>query len=418
VILCNADQNGVLFNSELAQILIRKMNFSGVDFSKFQSQFTFENIKKEQAVNLGYKNLIFDAFIAQLPEEILNRKEKFKFAGYNLLTSAQILKVSNEKFARGENLTSDYEPVFDPILFGSQGKIMDSWETVRHNSAEFDFIRFKLKKSENIKYIFISTKYHDGNQVPLVSVHGKSTQDANWIEILPQFAMNGHSYVYLQLVKSVESVQFVEIRAYPDGGLTRLGLFSEIPESEKQNFQLLDLKNPPHSIRHSETIPQVHKSLGLKKEQYQLKPYCKFNMKKNIASAAFGAKLISATNEHYGPAVQVISAFQPLDMFDGLESARSRKLGHFEEAVIELVEVSSIKQIILNFQYFVNNNPKEIEIFGLGVNGNWITLVEKNNVKAFAGNKKSYLIQNQQVISKIKIKTIPDGGINRVEVYE
>jgi len=418
VILCNADENGVLFNAELAQILLQRMNFSGINFSKFQSQFLSENIKKEQIVNLGYKNLIFDAFIPQLPEEILNRKEKFKFSDYNLLSSAQIIKVSDQKFARGENLISEYEPVFDPILFGSQGKIMDSWETVRHNSEEFDFIRFKLEKSESIKYIFISTKYHDGNQVPLVSIHGKKSHDDNWIEILPRFVMNGHSYVYLQLPESIKNIQFIEVRAYPDGGLTRLGLFSEIPENEKHNFELFDPKKPAQSVRYAEIIPQVHKSLGLKKDNHTQKLSVHSKADKNIASSAFGAKLISATNEHYGPAVQVISAFQPLDMFDGLESSRSRKPGHFEEAVIELAETTSIKKIILNFQYFVNNNPKEIEIFGLDKSKNWITLVEKNNVKAYAGNKKSYLVKNSITISQIKIKTIPDGGINRIEVYK
>ena len=137
----------------------------------------------------------------------------------------------------------------------------------------------------------------------------------------------------------------------------------------------------------------------------------------NLAGLAFGAQLVSATNEHYGPAAQVISPYPAIHMFDGLESSRSRKKGHFEEVVIKLAEVSKISKIILEFTYFVNNNPLEVQFFGLNKNNQWVEIVTKTNVKAFAGNKKEFCIKSEYEFSNLKLITLPDGGVNRLEVY-
>ena len=60
---------------------------------------------------------------------------------------------------------------------------------------------------------------------------------------------------------------------------------------------------------------------------------------------AFGGKIVRSSNEHYGPAAQVISPFAPINMFDGLESARSRKAGNHEEVDIAFAKSTSIDSI-------------------------------------------------------------------------
>ncbi len=136
----------------------------------------------------------------------------------------------------------------------------------------------------------------------------------------------------------------------------------------------------------------------------------------NVASSAFGGSVVSASNQHYGPAVQVISPFPPIHMFDGFESARSRSPGHFEELILKLGKPTPIKKVVLDFKYFVNNNPLAIGLFGWK-NNDWIEIAPKTNVKAFAANQKEIPVLGGEIFEQIKVRVYPDGGIHRVKVY-
>lgn len=408
VLLCNADNKGVQFNAEVAQEILKEFNFSGIDFKKFKHQFEHKNISQENIVNKGYKDLVFNAFQPTLPEEIVHKGPKDPLATYNLLTQSKITKVSNQRFARASNLINDSLPTFDPELFGKQGKIMDSWESARHNQNEFDFIELDLGKASQIHYVSLSTKYHDGNQAQFVRILGLDTSLDKWVEVMPKQEMQGHSFIYLKLDPSDLFYTNIRIEMYPDGGLTRVGLYEDLPQNEKLKFSMKVCE------RYKDTVPVTKKPLSLK---FEVTPELISRNKKvahmNLGGSAFGAKIISATNEHYSPAVQLLSPFPPINMFDGLESARSRKKDNFEEVVIQLAEDSYIKRIILDFKYFVNNNPREISIEGLCGN-EWMLLVRKSHVKAFAANQKEFIIDDGFRYSQLKIKTFPDGGINRL----
>lgn len=411
VLLCNADTKGVLFNAEVAQEILKELNISGIDFDKFKTHFDEKNITPENMVNVGYKNLVFNAFLPTLPEEIIDRGPKDPMAPYNLLTQATIRKVSNQRFARASNMISPFLPVFDPELFGKQGKIMDSWESARHNPYEYDFVEFDLAKPSEIHFVSLSTKYHDGNQAEFVRILGREIGKTEWTEILPKQKMSGHSFIDIKLNSSEKIYTSIKIEMYPDGGLTRVGLYADLPQHEKLKFAMKVCE------RFKDEIPKTKKPLSLKFDP-TLEETARNRQKAhvNLAGLAFGAKLISATNEHYSPAVQLISPYPPLHMFDGLESSRSRKKDNFEEVVIALAEESKIGRIILDFEFFVNNNPREVSIEGL-CNDEWITLVRKTSVKAYAGNKKEFKISDGLKYTQIKITSFPDGGINRLFVF-
>ena len=136
----------------------------------------------------------------------------------------------------------------------------------------------------------------------------------------------------------------------------------------------------------------------------------------DVANIAYGGKILKASNEHYGPAIQIISPFGPMNMFDGFESARSRQKNHFEEAIIELGRPSVIHRIVVDFCYFVNNNPYALSFQGLP-KGEWITIVDQKAVKAYAANECEFKIDSKLVFDQIRVIVHPDGGINRVRVY-
>ncbi|HXH74971.1 MAG TPA: serine hydrolase [Bacteriovoracaceae bacterium] len=411
VALANADLKGVLFNAEVTQLILKNFHMEGIDISQFKSEFTWASIPQQDVVNTGYKNLVFNAFIPTRPEPIIDKGPKDPFASYNLAVDGKILEVSNERFARAENLLSDHLPKFDPELFGKQGKVMDSWETVRHNLSGVDTLVFSLKKPSPVQYIFLSTKYHFGNHSPFVRLEG--LQDDKWVELLPKTGIEGHSEIRIKLEKPSETITKVRVSMYPDGGFTRLGLYQNLPEEEKKQFNGKCVpceEKIPHTVKPL-SIKYIPTTEEIKTNMSVLKTGDSFNN----ASLALGAKLIKASNEHYGPALQVISPFKPINMFDGLESSRSRKPDNFEEVVVALARPAAIQKIELDFTYFVNNNPLEVSAEGFS-NGQWIQLVAKTNVKAFAGNIKTFKIVNTAIFEQVRVKTYPCGGMNRLKV--
>jgi allantoicase len=215
----------------------------------------------------------------------------------------------------------------------------------------------------------------------------------------------------------------IRVEITPDGGLSRLGLYADVPEDVAREFVPLEQAS---WIRFADEIPKTRKPMTLPfvtDDATVARTIERLEKAEQLgaidwASAAFGAEMLGATNEHYGPAAAVISPFPPLHMFDGLESARSRDPGHFEEARIRLGKPIRIGRIELDFHFFVNNNPCDVEILAaLGNDGEWTAIVARSYVKPFAGNRKAFIVTSCQTFDRILLRTFPDGGVNRVHVY-
>ena len=401
VICANGDNKAVPLIGLCAQKLLLHLKCSGIEFSKFSQQFDWSNIDQEQIVNLGYKKLILDTFLPCQPEGIKRDRDKSLNDQNNVLLDAKIDNVTDQRFALAENLISPYPAFFDPDHFCSQGKVMDSWETSRHNSEKFHSLELRLKKRSKIRYVSISTEYHDGNHVEGVELEYLN-QSGQWASLLAYLGLKGHSLVKLKLPYAVETDQ-IKVKAYPDGGLTRLGLYESVES---------DVDYDGISRRFSHEIP--------KKKNPECIPYKKAKSaiyhNKDYACLSNGGRVEKVSNEHYGPAEQVISPFEPLHMFDGFESARSRTSGHFEELVIRLGEEIKIDNILFNFKYFVNNCPKSISIYAQK-DDQWILIKDQFDVKAYAGNLKKVSIESNDQYQLLKFKIFPDGGINRIRVF-
>lgn len=424
-ILCNGDSNGVPFVSEVAQIILGELKIQGIDLSKFRGSFESSHFASEEGVNQGYKELVFGAFEADLPEEIIERGARGAcgpvdpLSAFNLAADAAVLDVSNQGFARAENLISKCLPVFDPELYGRHGKIMDSWETIRHNRKPNDELILQLRRPSSIEYVLFSTQFHLGNQAPAVTLEGLQVGSDKWEMILPETGLDGHSIKRIRLPKRSVLFSHIKVSIFPDGGLTRLGLFDEsLPVEERKHFL------PPFeavSQPFQEVIPHPLKPLSPQFEVTDEFVQRNWAAKRkgeevDVASRAFGGRVIRASNEHYGPASQVISPFPPINMFDGFESARSRAVGHFEEVVIALGRECRLFRVEFDFTYFKHNNPREISVEGLAA-GQWVELVKKTDVKAFAGNKIQFPISQNQEFKEIKFSVFPDGGVNRFRAF-
>ena len=412
VIFCNADNSGVRFVSQAAQRLLKHLQISGIDFSRFVSNFDDSAVPQEQRVNLGYRELIFRAFQPQLPDPILERGPADPLAEWNLATRATIQHVSNQRFARAENLISTRLPAFDPRLYCRQGKVMDSWESARHNPAGMDFVELELESPARMGWVSFSTQFHDGNHPEAVRLLGRSSGSGPWQTIVERLLLQGHARVGIELPSPTPDFAQIRVEMFPDGGLSRLGLFSELPEAAKCEFSRIETARPKRFVPE---IPKPSKPLTIPFETGESRGAVS-GANVDWASLANGGSVAGASNEHYGPASQVISPYPPLHMFDGFESARSRRPGHFETLEIRLGARIPIRRIVLDFEHFVNNNPRAVRI--LRAEGDaWIELVPLTEVKAFAANRKSFDILSGPVTDRLRFEIHPDGGINRIHVY-
>src|SRR5690606_32297277 len=180
-------------------------------------------------------------------------------------------------------------------------------------------------------------------------------------------------------------IKFLRVKVYPDGGFTRLGLF----EDEAMMGE---------SGKHRDPVPSTTKPLSL--------PLHKIRPSRNLM---IGGKILKAGNEHYSPTSLVLSPYPPIHMFDGLENARSRKPGHYEEVEIGLPKKSRVKIVEFDFTYYVNNNPMYLE---LEVDGKKV--IEKTFVKPFAANTKRFYIDHD--MERFTLRLYPDGVINRIRL--
>lgn len=404
VSLSTGDLKAVFFHAEVAQEFLKLTKPHGVTPAKFKTDFSFKGLKQEEIVNIGYRDLVFNAFERARAEEILVKGARTSYDDQSALFEAEILSCTNDLFARAENLLSPNEPIFDPELFGKQGKIMDSWESVRHNPLPWDELHLRLKKKSKVRYALLSTKYHTANHAPYVKLVG--LVNGEW-QTLFDTEMEGHSLKLVDLEKHFEITE-LKVQMIPDGGFSRLMLFESAPAG--LTFAPVKMAK---CVGFQEKVPTTKKPLTL---TYRggVKPLPKGLV--NVASLAYGAQVIEASNEHYGPAIQAISPFIPLNMFDGMESGRSRKPGSFEFITIKLAAESVIDKVEVDFTYFVNNNPRELSIEAK-VGGQWKEVVSKTYVKSFAGSKKEFSLTLKDKISELKIKAYPCGGLNRVKAF-
>ena len=424
VVFCNGDNRSVTMIAEIAREVLSALEIQGIDFKRLHDDFKFQGLAQEQIVNLGYKQLIFDAFQPDLPEEIFLKGPNDPLAAQNLAVGAEIISVTNQKFARAENLISPFLPVFDPELFGRQGKIMDSWESARHCFKECDALELQLARASAIRYVSFSTKFHDGNQPEFVRLSGLKSEDSKsesktWSEIVPKTPLKGHALLQIDLGSATNVFSHVRVEIFPDGGLSRLQLFADLPTQIASEFKPL---SGAQCTRFADEIPKSRKPLtipyqaGREEIRKNLEKATKRPGLVDFASLAFGGTVTKASNEHYSPAVQVISPFSPIHMFDGMESARSRKPGHSEEVVIQLGRPTQVERVLLDFTHFVNNNPLDVSIHGQKEDGSWVDLAPRTRVKAFAGNQKEFLVHEASRLTHVQVRTYPDGGINRIKV--
>lgn len=368
------------------------------------------------------QSLLFQAFVrTPLPPPPRLLQAPHPMVAYDRAANARITYVSNDTFAQAQNLVDPAEPHFDPRAFGPMGKVMDSWESVRHNPLDRDVLEMELKQPSDLCFAEVSTKWHDGNQAPALSIEARAKSKDAWTELLPKSNLLGHG-MHRFILNKTNGAKFKHVRVsmYPDGGLSRLRLYgSDLPVALHSTF--------PFAGRFSDAIPPVEKATSLYEDHSanSLSGATALRLLHDAVSAsgcssklinvAIGGSIVDVSNQHYGPAVAILSPGLPRGMHDGFETRRARVAGSSDFVTVALLVPACLSRIGIDFTFFINNNPTRLSIEGSADGVTWLSILAESSVKAYRGNVMLVSVPpHLPKLKQIRIRSFPCGGFNRL----
>lgn len=150
----------------------------------------------------------------------------------------------------------------------------------------------------------------------------------------------------------------------------------------------------------------------------------------NLASADFGAKVVSCSNEFFGPAQRMLQSSEPVFVvgkfddngkwMDGWETQRKRTSGH-DSAVIQLGIAGIITGLDIDTSHFTGNFPAAASVqvchsqHDPDQNTVWTELMPASSL---AGNSHLFVpINDVRVWTHLRLCIYPDGGVARLRVY-
>ncbi|EEP82382.1 conserved hypothetical protein [Uncinocarpus reesii 1704] len=187
----------------------------------------------------------------------------------------------------------------------------------------------------------------------------------------------------------------VRLRMYPDGGIARLRLYG-------------------HALPPS--LPVTITSTPLEE----------------LSSALYGALVTAASNQHFTPAANLLLPGRGINMGDGWETARSRRPGHVDWAVVRLALPGSVERIVVDTKDFRGNFPQAVRVHGIACSGpedpahdhpDWVEVVSGDRPcradaeHVFDGDDLAPATRSVTGFTHLKLTMVPDGGIKRFRAF-
>ncbi len=146
------------------------------------------------------------------------------------LNGGVALACNNEHFGTMSNLLTP----------GRGMNMGDGWETRRRREPGNDWVVIALAHAGKIKRIEIDTAHFKGNypdrcsiqaaHLELVNLNSIDADSQTWRELLPQVKLEAdHEHVFVDEITGSDLVTHFRLNIYPDGGISRLRLFAELP---------------------------------------------------------------------------------------------------------------------------------------------------------------------------------------------
>ncbi len=306
--------------------------------------------------------------------------------------------VSDDFFAPISRMLQDSNPVFIEDKYDDNGKWMDGWESKRRRDGKNDYCILKLGAKSIISGFDVDTSHFTGNFAPAVYVMGanlkdikddeiiKRDEDIKWIDLSDVQTLEKDSHNIFN-AKNMQEVTHLKISILPDGGIARFRAYGQISFDDLL-YEKTDI---------------------------------------NVLSINTGARVIKASDEHFGALKNIMFEHKPLGMMDGWETKRRREPGN-DWGLIELARPALIDNIIVDTSFFKGNFPDSLSICSSYIEKTtdeavvsqsmfWDHLMDKKKLKmnTLHSFKNKELMHNKK-ITHIRVNMFPDGGIARLKL--
>ena len=305
----------------------------------------------------------------------------------------KIIAVSDEFFGKATRMLNDKEPVFIEDKFDNHGKWMDGWESKRRRDGGNDWAILKLGSPGIISKIIIDTSYFTGNFPPYFSLEGLYSEtgpkeDANWKTLIGKTNLIGDSTNNFEL-DSKETLNFIRLQIFPDGGVARIRLFGVV----KYNWNQF----------HSNEIIE-------------------------LSSLKLGGSILAYNNAHYGDVSALLSEGRGKTMGDGWETRRRREPGN-DWIIIKLAQKGNIERIEIDTAHFKGNYPDRASIQAISIDKNittkdliqnsenWNIILDETKLSADNIHKYKINSNSKNEATHIRLNIYPDGGVSRLRIF-
>jgi len=151
----------------------------------------------------------------------------------------------------------------------------------------------------------------------------------------------------------------------------------------------------------------------------------------NLASARLGAAVLSANDEFFAPASNLLRPGPPEwrageytdrgKWMDGWETRRRREPGQ-DECVIRLGAPGRVREVVVDTAHFRGNQPESCALDGLAVeggdaslaDGSWEALLERRTLDPDAVHR--FEVEGSRRVTHVRLRIFPDGGVARLRV--
>ncbi|MDB0048740.1 allantoicase [Pseudomonadota bacterium] len=305
----------------------------------------------------------------------------------------KILAFSDDFFGEVTRMLNDKDPIFIEDKYDNHGKWMDGWESKRRRDGGNDWAIIKLGSAGIISKIEIDTSYFTGNFPPFFSLEGiysetEPDKDSNWTTLIDKTSLIGDCKNNFEL-NLKETLNFIRLQIFPDGGVARIRLFGEVKYNWKQ-------------FNSDEII--------------------------ELSSLKLGGSILAYNNAHYGDVSALLSDGRGKTMGDGWETRRRREPGN-DWIIIKLAQKGNIEKIEIDTAHFKGNYPDRASIQATSIDKNITTkdLIQNsenwniilNETKLSADNIHKYKINSnsKNEATHIRLNIYPDGGVSRLRIF-
>jgi allantoicase len=310
------------------------------------------------------------------------------------------IDANDEFFAPKENLLKEAKPVFIEGKFTARGKWMDGWETRRRRTPGHDWCVVRLGLPGIIRGVVVDTSFFKGNYPERFWLEGcdlggrppyknerkrLKAAETRWIEVIPETKLQGDAQNSVS-VNNEGRFTHLRLNIYPDGGVARLRVHSEVvPDKKKVSRVEIDL-----------------------------------------VAIENGGSVIASSDEFFGAPRNLLMPGRAKNMGDGWETKRRRGPGH-DWAVVKLGVPGIIRRIEVDTAHFKGNFPESCSMEAccavdaasdafLALPQAWKELLPRTKLKA---NHRHILknIQGAGVASHVRLHIYPDGGVSRLRIF-